>query len=207
MCVFAFFHARHHPTVCCSLVRHQAEIGGEIKNRASGSLLPFRRCHGFSFRRVFDALSRAACCLPVSEASSKRQGDGQRFQKKAMNTTNLKNEAAAPASVRPSSVSKTRAFAAHRANRELPTQTVLDLLKAQLPTQYELVEIVGRWVWLDFPAHTHRAAANVLWRLGFHWNQRRCLWQHPFGACAPYNVHSGDPRSKYGSRPAFTLNA
>jgi hypothetical protein len=26
----------------------------------------------------------------------------------------------------------------------------------------------------------HRAAANTLWRLGFHWNQRRCVWQHPF---------------------------
>ena len=106
-----------------------------------------------------------------------------------MTTTNLNNEATAPANVRPSSVSKTRAFAAHRANRELSTQTVLDLLKAQLPTQYELVEIVGRWIWLDFPAHTHRAAANVLWRFGFHWNQRRCVWQHPCGAFAPYAPH------------------
>jgi RadC-like JAB domain len=43
---------------------------------------------------------------PISEASSKRQGDGQRFQKKAMKTTNQKDEAAAPANVRPSSVSK-----------------------------------------------------------------------------------------------------
>jgi hypothetical protein len=50
-----------------------------------------------------------------------------------MTTTNFKMEAIAPANVRPSSVSKTRAFAAHRANRELPTQTVLDLLKARLP--------------------------------------------------------------------------
>jgi hypothetical protein len=141
------------------------------------------------------------------EASSKRQGDGQRFQKKAMKTTNFKNEASAPANVRPSSVSKTRASAAHTANRELPTQTVLDLLKAQLPTQYELAEIVGCWIWLDFPARTHRAAANALLRLGFHWNQRRCLWQHPCGFCAPYNVHSGDPRSKYGSRAVSTLNA
>src|SRR5665213_681652 len=40
------------------------------------------------------------------EASSKRQGDGQRIQKKAMKTTN-QIEASAPASVRPSSVSKT----------------------------------------------------------------------------------------------------
>jgi len=69
-----------------------------------------------------------------------------------MTTTNLKNEASAPASVRPSSVSKTRAFAAHRANRELPTRTVLGLLKAQLPTQYELAEIVGRWIGWIFPS-------------------------------------------------------
>jgi hypothetical protein len=154
-----------------------------------------------------NALARTAGCLPASEASSKRQGDGQRFQKKAMKTTNYKIEAAAPANVRPSSVSKTRAFAAHKANRELSTQTVLDLLKDQLPKQFELAEIVGRWIWLDFPAHTHHAAANTLWRLGFHWNQRRCLWQHPCGACAPYFVHSSDPRSKYGSQIAANFNA
>src|ERR1019366_1127217 len=100
----------------------------------------------------------------LSPQSVKRAANGRvtdsGFKKKAMNTTNFKNEATAPANVRPSSVSKTSAFAAHRANRELPTQTVLDLLKTQLPTQYELVEIVGRWVWLDFPARTHCAAAN-----------------------------------------------
>jgi hypothetical protein len=124
-----------------------------------------------------------------------------------MKTTNYQIEATAPANVRPSSVSKTRTFAAHNANRELPTQTVLDLLKAQLPKQFELAEIVGRWIWLDFPARTHRAAANTLWRLGFHWNQRRCLWQHPCGACAPYFVHSGDPRRKFGSQLAANFNA
>lgn len=124
-----------------------------------------------------------------------------------MTTTNFKNEAAAPANVRPSSVSKTRAFAAHCANRELSTPSVLDLLKSQLPAQFELAEIVGRWIWLDFPARSHRAVTDALWRLGFHWNQRRCLWQHPCGACAPFNSHSGDPRSKYGSRLASNFYA
>jgi len=124
-----------------------------------------------------------------------------------MKTTNLQNEAAAPASVRPASVSKIRAFAARRSNREMPTNSVSALPKAQLPQQYELAEIVGRWIWLEFPARSHRAAANTLWRLGFHWNQRRCLWQHPCGSCAPYSVHSGDPRSKYGSRSATNFNA
>jgi len=46
---------------------------------------------------------------PISEASSKRQVDGQRFQKKAMKTTKPKLEASAPANIQPSSVSKTRA--------------------------------------------------------------------------------------------------
>jgi hypothetical protein len=102
-----------------------------------------------------------------------------------MKTTNQKMEAAAPANVRPSSVSKTsnaeRVDAKHNPNRELSTQTVLDCVRAQLPQQFELAEIVGKWIWLDFPAASHRAAANTLWRLGFHWNQRRCLWQHPCG--------------------------
>ena len=92
-------------------------------------------------------------------------------------------------------------------NRELPTQKVLEFLRAQLPQQYELAEIVGKWIWLEFPKASNRAAANTLHRLGFHWNQRRCLWQHPCGAFAPYFVHSGDPRQKFGSRSVSTVNA
>ena len=110
-------------------------------------------------------------------------------------------EAVAPANaVQLSSTEKLLALAKHNANRELPTRTVLDLLKRELPSQYELAEIVGKWVWLDFPKASHRAAANTLYRLGFHWNQRRCVWQHPCGAFAPYSSHPGEPRAKYGSQ-------
>jgi hypothetical protein len=49
-CFLRLFYARHHPTICCSLVRHRAESRSEIKNRASVSLLPFRHCHGFCSR-------------------------------------------------------------------------------------------------------------------------------------------------------------
>jgi hypothetical protein len=105
--------------------------------------------------------------FPICEASSKRQGDGQRFQKKAMKTTNSKNEASAPANVRPSSVSK------HQVNRGLSTEAVLNSLRTKLPQQYNLAEVVGKWVWLDVsPAHKP-AFAKMLWTLGFHWNQRR----------------------------------
>jgi len=108
-------------------------------------------------------------------------------------------EAAAPANaVQQSSIRTGRGFK-YNYNRELPTQKVLDVLRAQLPQQYELAEVVGKWVWLEFPKASHRAAVNTLHRLGFHWNQRRCVWQHPCGACAPYAAHPTDPRSKYGS--------
>ena len=122
-----------------------------------------------------------------------------------MKTTISTIEASAPANVRPSSVSKTSKVVQssvslkYNYNRELPTQKVLDYLREQMPEQYELAEIVGKWIWLDFPAASHRAVANTLWRLGFHWNQRRCVWQHPCGACAPYASHPQDPRTKYRS--------
>ena len=104
---------------------------------------------------------------------------------------NLSGEAAAPANASQQSSIK------YNYNRELPTQRVLDLLRTQLPQQYELAEIVGKWIWLEFS--NHRAAAKTLYRLGFHWNQRRCVWQYPCGACAPYAAHPKDPRTKYGS--------
>src|ERR1017187_3294964 len=103
--------------------------------------------------------------------------------KKKLMKNNLSGEAAAPANAGQLSSSRAQRVAIkYNVNRELPTQRVLDLLKAQLPRQYELAEIVGKWIWLEFPAASHRAAANTLARLGFHWNQRRCVWQHPCGA-------------------------
>jgi hypothetical protein len=118
--------------------------------------------------------------------------------KKKLMKNKLQVEAATPANA-DQLLSKQRAFAKHCANRELPTQKVLDFLRTQLPQQYELAEIVGRWIWLEFPKASHRAATHTLWRLGFHWNQRRRVWQHPCGKCAPYAAHPNDPRSKYGS--------
>ena len=127
--------------------------------------------------------------------------------KKKLMQKNLRIEAAAPANaVQQSSKKPGRGSVSYNANRELPMQKVLAILKAQLPRQYELAEIVGRWIWLDFPTASHRAAANALSRLGFHWNKRRSVWQHPCGACAPYAAHPGDPRSKYGSYYVADVN-
>ena len=83
--------------------------------------------------------------------------------KKKLMKNKFNVEAATPANaVQQSSTRTERVAVKHNANRELPTQKVLALLKRELPSQYELAEIVGKWVWLDFPQATHRAAANTL---------------------------------------------
>jgi hypothetical protein len=68
-----------------------------------------------------------------------------------MKTTN-QIEASAPTNVRPSSVSKTRKvqpdFVRHCTNRKLTTDAVLNYLRTKSPQQYELAEVVGKWVWL-----------------------------------------------------------
>ena len=149
---------------------------------------------------------------PIREASSIRQGDGQRFQKKAMKTTKSNIEASAPANVRPSSVSKTGKaqpdFVRHCTNRRLTTEAVLNYLRARLPKQYEVAEVVGKWVWLDVSPTSKPGLASVLWALGFHWNQRRGVWQHPCGSFDPLGSHPTDPRTKYRCYfPADVLSA
>jgi hypothetical protein len=111
------------------------------------------------------------------------------------------NEASAPANVRPTSVSQTKqaAFVKHCTNRGLSTEAVLNCLRTLLPHQYELAEVVGKWVWLDVSPTRKPGLANLLWPLGFHWNQRRAVWQHPCGLFDPFGSHPTDPRAKYRS--------
>jgi len=108
-----------------------------------------------------------------------------------MKTTNQKIEASAPANVRPSSVSK------HQMNRGLSIEAVLNCLRTKLPRQYELAEVVGKWVWLDVSPTRKPNLATLLWALGFHWNRRRGVWQHPCGSFNPLGSHPTDPRAKY----------
>ena len=114
-----------------------------------------------------------------------------------MKTTYHLIEASAPASVRPTSVSKNSTFAKHCANRQLTTEAVLNCLRTLLPHQYELAEVVGKWVWLDVSPSRKPGLAALLWSLGFHWNQRRGVWQHPCGRFDPLGSHPTDPRAKY----------
>lgn len=88
-------------------------------------------------------------------------------------------------------------FIRHCENRRLNTETVLNHLRTKLPKQYELAEVVGKWIWLDVSPGGKSGLATVLWALGFHWNQRRGVWQHPCGRFNPLGSHPQDPRGKY----------
>lgn len=91
-------------------------------------------------------------------------------------------------------------FARRQVNRHLPTPDLLELLRTEAPALLERAEVVGSWVWIQFPDRQPPAVTRQLAELGFHWNHRRQTWQHPCG-----NVTEGtplDPRTKYGSRPA-----
>jgi hypothetical protein len=114
-----------------------------------------------------------------------------------MNTTNDKlNEGSGS---NPHANHPQRAFLAHCENRRLSTESVLNQLRAKLPQLYEVAEVVGKWVWLDVSPARKPVLANLLWVLGFHWNERRHVWQHPCGSFNPLGAHPTDPRAKYRS--------
>jgi hypothetical protein len=88
-------------------------------------------------------------------------------------------------------------FAKRQANRQLPTEAVVSLLRTNAPDFFALAEVVGEWVWIQFADKQPRAITRQLAELGFHWNAKRQLWQHPCG-----HVTEGspiDPRAKYGA--------
>ena len=85
------------------------------------------------------------------------------------------------------------------ANRALPTERVLALLRRWMPKQYALAEVVGQWVWITFTDQPVEQVRAELSQLGFHWNNYRKCWQHP---CGQFRTEGSgeDPRQRYGSR-------
>jgi hypothetical protein len=80
-------------------------------------------------------------------------------------------------------------------NRGLSTAKVLDLLYHETPRFWELCEVVGKWVWIQFANKQPRNVTAELAQLGFHWNRRRQVWQHP---CGEFRTGTRiDPRQKY----------
>ncbi len=86
---------------------------------------------------------------------------------------------------------------ARKANRTLPTDKVLALLHTVNPDLFNLAEVVGKWIWVQFNEQPAATLRQQLAQLGFHWNRERQAWQHPCGAFRLRGA--GDPHEKYSS--------
>ncbi|MCE0497331.1 MAG: hypothetical protein LV481_05220 [Methylacidiphilales bacterium] len=89
-------------------------------------------------------------------------------------------------------------FGRRRANRSLETAKLLALLEHETPKFFELAEVVGKWVWIQFAGRQPAQVTRILAELGFHWNNARKAWQHPCGTIG-YDRATYDPRQRYGS--------
>jgi hypothetical protein len=89
-------------------------------------------------------------------------------------------------------------YAKRAAYRSLDTETLLELLQFEAPKFFELAEVVGKWVWVQFEQKQPQQVTRVLAQLGFHWNKSRQTWQHPCGVECD-KASPVDPRRKYGS--------
>jgi hypothetical protein len=89
-------------------------------------------------------------------------------------------------------------LALRRANRALNTEKLLALLRNETPRFFEIAEVVGKWVWIQFTEKQPSKVTMILSELGFHWNNTRQAWQHPCGT-APVDAATYDPRKRYGS--------
>jgi len=119
--------------------------------------------------------------------------------------SNKPTTAQAPAPVTPAPVTPTAERPAlapldlekRREYRQLPTESVLELLRTEAPKFFGLAEVVGKWVWIQFTDKQPREVTGALSQLGFHWNNKRQAWQHPCGAFSTGS--SNEPREKYQS--------
>ena len=88
-------------------------------------------------------------------------------------------------------------FARRNKNRQLPIESVIALIKQEAPKFFQLAEVVGKWVWIQFTEKQPREVTAALAELGFHWNNKRQAWQHPCGAVTEGT--ESDPHEKYQS--------
>jgi hypothetical protein len=89
-------------------------------------------------------------------------------------------------------------FALRRANRELDAEKLLALLRSEAPRFFEVAEVVGKWVWIQFSDKQPPTVTSVLAQFGFHWNNTRRVWRHPCGAIRKERA-AFDPRKRYRS--------
>jgi hypothetical protein len=127
--------------------------------------------------------------------------NAQQIKKKIMKTKNtnsnseLKNRTAQQLENKPAALKID--FAKRHHNRYLPIERVLELLHKETPHFWEMAEVIGKWVWIQFEGKQPKEITATLSELGFHWNNRRQVWQHPCGKIMSRGNY--DPRRRYGS--------
>jgi hypothetical protein len=84
----------------------------------------------------------------------------------------------------------------------LPTDEVLRKLENEAPLLFRMAQIVGKWVWIQFPERQPKEITSLLSQVGFHWNNRRQVWQHPCGIESEAGLGNYDPRKRYGCHAA-----
>ena len=89
-------------------------------------------------------------------------------------------------------------LALRRANRALNTDKLLTLMRSDAPDFFQVAEVVGKWVWIQFADKQPSTVTRILAELGFHWNNARQTWQHPCGTITNERADY-DPRKRYGS--------
>jgi hypothetical protein len=144
-------------------------------------------------------------CYAVFCREGRKTGPNSRAQKKTMKTNTNKNQnRKSEAQSRPEQLSTSTGnrpkinLELRRANRALETEKLLAVLRSETPNFFELAEVVGKWVWIQFSDKQPPTDTRVLAELGFHWNNTRQTWQHPCGT-ALFEAATYDPRRRYGS--------
>jgi hypothetical protein len=135
----------------------------------------------------------------LQSRSEQLSGNNNQTEKAPENNLTTTATEAAPQGGRPGTDSERPHvnFAERDHNRQLPVEKVLAILKRWMPRQYELAEVVGKWIWITFPEPPTATVRAELSQLGFHWNNTRKCWQHPCGQTLPRGQQ--EPREKYGS--------
>ncbi len=66
-------------------------------------------------------------------------------------------------------------------NRILSNKQLFNLMRHESPAFLSVAKVVGKWVRIRFDRKQPPFITAALSQLGFHWNRRRQIWQHPCG--------------------------
>lgn len=77
-------------------------------------------------------------------------------------------------------------------------KNIVDVIEFCIAWDFE-AEVLGRWVWVEFPGKPSAEVRDALKVAGFRWAPKRQRWAHNCGYPCRHGI--ADPRTKYGSAP------